>query len=439
MPFPHPIAILGFDRPDYLTQTLEGLRQALEPFGGQGTVALFLDGCLGSEPNQPPPGDLERRSDCQLRFQQLFPTGLCRPAVRNLGVAENMRRAYHWLFEELEAPVGLVLEDDYVMGPAYLQALTPLIDQLLPREDVSHVNATGLARPWPPDGDGGPGRNDRLAGLPLRPMAELWAFATSRRAWRSSRPLMEGYFRGLCGVPYRHRIQRFLALDAWWSELGSVLRESSQDCAETLVTWHLGRARVTTEEAYGRYIGVEGLHSTPETYAAAGYAHIQLQWRPPAPAPLESALLDALVAEIRRGETSRLSERTILPPDPLVEWIDRLLRLGAFDKACEEAQLGLSLYPQHRRQMPLVFQRLLLRCLILAGRMADWRLCMEAWNGQGFQPWSHWASAVAFEEAGDLAAATECWRLLALQPDRPAKASAALRRLTGEGAVRIDR
>lgn len=125
MAFPYPIAILGFDRPGYLSQTLEGLQRALRPFGGEAEVALFLGGCLGSEPDQPPPGDLNRRSACQLRFQRLFPAGLCRPSVRNLGVAENMRRAYRWLFEEREAPVGLVLEDDYVMGPAYLEALPP--------------------------------------------------------------------------------------------------------------------------------------------------------------------------------------------------------------------------------------------------------------------------------------------------------------------------
>lgn len=151
------------------------------------------------------------------------------------------------------------------------------------------------------------------------------------------------------------------------------------------------------------------------------------------------ALLDELVAAIRRGEACRLTGRRPLPPDRLVEWIDRLLRLGFFAQACEQAKLGLQLHPQHRRQMPLVFQRLLLRSLILAGRSADWRRCMEVWNGQGFQPWSHWASAVAFEETGDLAAATECWRLLAGQPDPPAGACAALQRLTRTEADRIDR
>ena len=136
-----PIAILSFNRPDYLVQVLDSLKA--QPDGLQGReIALFQDGPISPSTGraQCDPEDCKRNIEL---FRTRFPHGRVFDSKTNLGIALNIDRAERFVFETLGAEAGMFFEDDMVLSPFYLTVLERLIDLAKADERIGYVAAFG--------------------------------------------------------------------------------------------------------------------------------------------------------------------------------------------------------------------------------------------------------------------------------------------------------
>jgi len=250
-----PIAILSFNRPEYLDETLSSL-QAQTKLLGDRPIALFQDGSWSSSMNKHHCDPAVCRQ-CVDIFRDQFPSGTIFESDINLGSVFNYERAERYVFETLDAPAAIFLEDDLILGRAYITVLERLIDLTLADERIGYVAAFGN---WKATQEQQL-KNSRK----LRPMHLLWAFGLTQRHWRKCRPYVEQYLDLIRGSDYRQRDHRKIQalVQSWGIESG----DTGQDRIKAFATALVGCVMVNTEVAYGRYIGQEGgLNFTPALY-----------------------------------------------------------------------------------------------------------------------------------------------------------------------------
>ncbi len=138
---PLTIALLSFDRPDYLRQVVHSLVKQLVP-GDE--VFLFQDG--GWNPFSGNRKASEGVIDACVRVfsspsgdLKSIGRGVFRSPV-NLSIAGNYRRAEQYIFEALGRDAAVLLEDDLVLGPHYLGAIADLLG--IAESDMSRPMAT---------------------------------------------------------------------------------------------------------------------------------------------------------------------------------------------------------------------------------------------------------------------------------------------------------
>jgi 2-polyprenyl-3-methyl-5-hydroxy-6-metoxy-1,4-benzoquinol methylase len=254
-----PIAILSFNRPEYLTTTLSSLQTQTKPLGDR-QIALFQDGSWSPSMNKHH-CDPAMCRQCVDIFRQQFPNGNIFESDINLGSVFNYERAERYVFETFDTPAAIFLEDDLVLGRAYITVLERLIDLALADERIGYVAAFGN---WKAT------RAQQLRNTrKLRPMHLLWAFGLTQRHWRKCRHYVERYLDLVRGSDYRQRDhQKIQALvQSWGIEPG----DTGQDRIKAFATALVGCVMVNTEVAYGRYIGQKGgLNFTPALYEQWG-------------------------------------------------------------------------------------------------------------------------------------------------------------------------
>lgn len=263
MPDATPLAILSFNRPHYLRQVLAALA-AQEGAGLEGRqVILFQDGWHNAYSNRGA-ARLEEVEACIAAFREIVPHGEVMAAPNNLGVAENYLRAERHIFETLGAACGFFFEDDLVPAPRYLRTLEAL------RAATEGIAQVGYFACY---GNLQAGEAEQLARPRLiRRLEHLWGFGLFRRHWQAMQPLMADYYELVLGRDYHPRARRTPEILARYREKGILAAASSQDDVKKAVTYHLGHVALNTGVASARYIGEQGLHSTPQRYAANGYA-----------------------------------------------------------------------------------------------------------------------------------------------------------------------
>src|SRR6185437_6897622 len=106
-----PVAILSYDRPQYLGPVLRSLRRQMRP--GE-PVTLFQDGAY-NEHSARWKADPAAIDACVALFRAVFPWGEVHRSPVNLGIAGNYRRAETHCFVTRGAAQGLFLEDDLVL------------------------------------------------------------------------------------------------------------------------------------------------------------------------------------------------------------------------------------------------------------------------------------------------------------------------------------
>lgn len=325
-----PIAVISFDRPDYLRQVLDSL--SAQDGGVDGScLHLFQDGHHSFRRGRDvaDPASIEA---CIAAFRAVFPEGHVHLARRNLGVAGNLGRAERYLLGHLRAPVAYFFEDDLVLAPHYLQALDVLAGFALADERIGYVAAYGDHRA-PPGADPSS----------LVPMEHNWGFALTRRHWLEQQPILRAYRALLAGHDYRDRPHRAI-FEFFWA-LGTGAEGTSQDCARQVACRVLGRVRLRCTAVLARNIGRVGLHMTPNVYDTMRYGEARL-WTGPPPAlePPGDALIHALIAEDRAAGQALLGVDSSPPvlntPAPLRlpnvpldhDWLVRLLYRGLLNR-----------------------------------------------------------------------------------------------------------
>lgn len=263
--FKAPIALIAFDRPDYLRSILQGLREQDGDGLEDREIFLFQDG-----PVNPFSGITYAQQDAleagQAIFRELFPHGQIFASPVNLGIGLHFDKIETYLFEERGFEAGLFMEDDFEPSPLYLDVIDGLIAQALDDPRIGYVSAIGehlntLSQ-----------QRARLRQPQL--MRQNWAFGLTRQQWLQNRPKLHDYLALIRNVDYRERPHdKIFDLYSSW---GVARMESSQDRAKFIVTTLNGGLRLNTAGCYGQYIGKVGVHCDEDMYIKSGFADTQL-------------------------------------------------------------------------------------------------------------------------------------------------------------------
>ncbi|MEW6632393.1 MAG: hypothetical protein AB1440_16115 [Pseudomonadota bacterium] len=256
-PIGFPIAILSFDRPDYLRRVLYSLRPQI---GEQDRVVLFQDGGWNrwSERGK---GSAELIARCISLFRKSVPWGEVVESPENLGIALNYERAERHMFESLAAERALFLEDDLVLSPNYLRVIRQLLDIADQDRRIAYVAAYGDL--WASR------QSQRRRAHDLIPMHENWGAALTRQAWLAERPFRKRYLELVGDCDYSRRDHE--TIKAFYAERGWDNAITSQDAARWIACAERGAVRVTTFACHARYIGKRGEHSTPRLFKASKF------------------------------------------------------------------------------------------------------------------------------------------------------------------------
>lgn len=276
---PLTIAILSFDRPGYLKKVLASLIPQLR---GDDEILLFQDGGWDRFAQQSLRRDA-RIEACLAAFDRFF-TPDRRKRLRvskfvsrdNLGIAGNYRRAESHVFETLGRESVLLLEDDLVLGPHYLFLISKLLEVAEREPKLGYVAAYGDL--WASR------KQQRARVSELVQMHENWGAALTRRSWLAQKPFRERYWDLVKDSPYHARDNQ--AIRDLYREFGYVCEYTSQDASRWVACCVAGLARVMTAACQARYIGISGMHFTPELYARFGFANSKIfLGRPDVPMP----------------------------------------------------------------------------------------------------------------------------------------------------------
>jgi hypothetical protein len=260
-----PIAVMSFNRPDYLRQVLSSLAAQEGAAIGEREVFLFQDNWRNAHSGRicAEPEEIEA---CIAVFREIFPAGHVMASPHNIGVAENFFRAETHAFREIGADCGYFFEDDLVLAPHYLATLDRLRDLCGEGGQVGYFACYGNLQASEADQR----RNARV----LRRLGHLWGFGLFRQHWEEMQPVMADYYGMVLGRDYRGRPSAEILRR--YRERGIDVGVSSQDDVKKAVTYHLGRVALNTNLVNARYIGAVGLHMNAAKFEAAGFTRTLL-------------------------------------------------------------------------------------------------------------------------------------------------------------------
>ncbi|MGG5821765.1 hypothetical protein [Falsiroseomonas sp. HW251] len=292
-----PIAVMSFNRPDYLREVLASLAaQQGAQIGGR-RVFLFQDGWRNAYSGRIC-AEASATAACIAVFREIFPAGEVMAAPDNLGVAENFLRAETHLFRTLGASCGYFFEDDLVLAPRYLATLDRLREAAEPAGGVGYFACYGHLQASEAE--------QRRDAAKLRRIGHLWGFGLFREHWERMQPLMKEYYDLVVGRDYRARPHA--EIQQRYRGRGILVGVTSQDDVKKAVTCALGRIGLNTTLVHARYVGEFGLHSNPRSFERGGYARTVLltDVAPPDFAFPDAAGIAAMCEEERRGRLRKI-------------------------------------------------------------------------------------------------------------------------------------
>ncbi|HTR11911.1 MAG TPA: hypothetical protein VMI72_01335 [Roseiarcus sp.] len=251
------VALLSFNRPEYLRNVVRSLFAQLVP-GDE--VFLFQDG--GWNPFS---GNRKASEDelgaCVRLFasEDVSAEGVERRVYHspvNLGIAGNYRRAEQYAFEVLGRSSAVLLEDDLVLGPHYLEAIADLLELAAGEPRIGYVSAYGDF--WAPL------TRQQEQADELIPMHENWGAGLTRSSWLAQKPIRERYWELVRNADYSLRDNE--AIRDFYRSLGYSCVISSQDASRWIACRAAGMVRLTTATCHAQYIGKVGEHARPDLY-----------------------------------------------------------------------------------------------------------------------------------------------------------------------------
>lgn len=255
-----PIAVMAFNRPEYLEQVVGSLMAQRGCDIERRAVFLFQDGAKSAFSHRIH-APQEAIDASVATFRRLAPGGTLMAAPANLGVALNFDRAERFFYEYFNVPAAIFLEDDLVLSDRYIATLDQLIEDYRDDARVGYVAAYGDHRLSLEEQRADPSQ--------LTVMHHLWGFASFKRQWLSMRPWMQQYLRHVAQLDYRDRDPA--AIEALFASWGFGCPATSQDAAKTMACILTGSVKLNTRVVLGRYIGEFGLHATARLFEERGY------------------------------------------------------------------------------------------------------------------------------------------------------------------------
>jgi hypothetical protein len=257
-----PVAVLSFNRPEMLASVLRSLlyNRSLAD-GGVASIHLFQDGAVNAFSGRRYASD-DDIAACIETFKNLVPEGTVHLADGNIGVALNYERAEAFMFDTLQAPAAIFLEDDLVLGVGYTQLLTKLIALALENPAIGMVSAYGRSPATPV-------ALQKQHESIIDHMGQNWGFALTRAHWIERQAMLTPYMDLIRRIDYRDRPTD--AISAWRQHLGGDPEPTSQDDCKNLISLRLGRARLSTFANFAAYVGKSGLHMDEAQFISAGF------------------------------------------------------------------------------------------------------------------------------------------------------------------------
>jgi len=277
------ILLLGFNRVDYFNQTLASL-QANEA-AHQCDLHIYLDG-----------GEAARQEEIMALVKaSTFDNVTYVLRESNWGIGKHLIDARRTLFDELNYDRIILLEDDMLLAPSYIQTVLDLSDWSQQYCDIGTVMAYNI--------------NHDSTELQKQQMQHsvatnrhFWGYAMTRDVWDIIKHIIYDFEKKyLSKNTYRHRSHfriRWMFMRSIMSKKRNIRsgknlipdecltppfpripRKSptSQDAITALALWHHGFGRITTRVSRAEYIGVEGFSFTPQVYAEFGFENQNTQ------------------------------------------------------------------------------------------------------------------------------------------------------------------
>ena len=277
------ILLLGFNRVDYFQQTLSALEA--NSAAHECDLHVYLDG-----------GEKARQSELvELVQSSTFenPTFVLRQ--ENWGIGRHLIDARRTLFDIHAYDRVILLEDDMLLAPSYIQTVIDLSDWSQQFSDVGTVMAYNI--------------NHDAAELQVNQMPHVvatnrhfWGYAMTREVWDIIKHIIYDFeHKYLSKNTYRDRSHFRIR----WMFMRSVMSKkrhirtgknlippecltppfpriprkspTSQDAITALALWHHGFGRITTRVSRAEYIGVEGFSFSPKLYADFGFENQNTQ------------------------------------------------------------------------------------------------------------------------------------------------------------------
>ena len=271
------ILLLGFNRVDYFQQTLNALEA--NKAAHECDLHVYLDG-----------GEKARQSELVMLVEASSfedPTFVLRD--ENWGIGRHLIDARRTLFDDLSYERIILLEDDMLLAPSYIQTVVDLSDWSQQFCDVGTVMAYNI--------------NHDSAELQANQMSHIvatnrhfWGYVMTREVWNIIKHIIYDFeAKYLSKNTYRDRShfrirwmfmrsimsrkrnqrsgKRLIPNECLTPPFPRIPRKSptSQDAITALALWHHGFGRITTRVSRAEYIGVEGFSFSPQLYADFGF------------------------------------------------------------------------------------------------------------------------------------------------------------------------
>jgi hypothetical protein len=271
------ILLLGFNRVDYFAQTLAAL-QANEA-AHECDLHVYIDG--GEKARQEEIVALVKASTFENVNYVL--------RDRNWGIGRHLIDARRTLFDELNYDRVILLEDDMILAPSYIQTVLDLSQWSQQFCDVGTVMAYNI------NGDSLEQQQSQLDHV-IATNRHFWGYVLTKDVWQIIKPIVYDFEKKyLMKTSYAKRSHfriRWMFMRSWMSKkrqtrsgkrmvpdeclsapFPKIPRKSptSQDAITALALWHHGFTRITTRVSRAQYIGVEGFSFSPEVYAKMGF------------------------------------------------------------------------------------------------------------------------------------------------------------------------
>lgn len=273
------VAVCGFNRPGYFKKTVDALLENKPVQDGRADVFFLIDG--GSP----------KSKDCVAIAEQIdIPNKIIVEHATNIGCGRNLIRARELIFDDHDYDYGLVMEDDLVISPDYIE-LAFHIDSWLHDLGVKVGTVQCWAECKLPFEE-----KVRHAGAVVPTTGHFWAYLMSRKAWGAIRPIMLDYRETFLEGTTHYGARDHMGIRHWLASLAGkdggpfnprmdgrnkdpqpadpTRYATGQDAATNAALWHVGLARITTRVNRATYIGVDGIHSTRTHYEKKGFHEI---------------------------------------------------------------------------------------------------------------------------------------------------------------------